>query len=125
MELEEEILELKNLLSKIDTILKSRTEFENEYYDFINIKKMLFYILDNYESLQSKDLQGFFEITDSFHRIIKEKIASLIDPSLKEQYHADYVVFLGELNLLEAKFFKKLYEESSDYAELVETLSKM
>ena len=68
------IISIKDGLNNIANILEVIPQLSIEFFDFLKIKKMLFYILENYDSLKSNNLKGFFDLISSFHNLLIIKI---------------------------------------------------
>ena len=99
---------VKKLFEDIDRMLIKLIPCSEEYYDFLSIEDMVFYILDGgfieYISL-------FKDLLSSFFEIISFKLISSMDYQLK------YEEFSSDLVDVEQFFYTEIYDPSDDYNE--------
>ena len=86
---------------------------------------MLFYILDNYDSLKSKDLRGFFDLIPLFYNLLIFKINYIEDSDLKNSYQNEYATFNSELSSASKEFHNTIYKRSSNHDDIMSEVSKI
>lgn len=122
---EDYIISIKDELNKIANILEVIPQLSIEFFAFLKIKKMLFYILDNYDSLKSKDLRGFFDLIPLFYNLLIFKINYIEDSDLKNSYQNEYATFNSELSSASKEFHNTIYKRSSNHDDIMSEVSKI
>ncbi len=119
------ISSIKDNLNNIANLLENTPQLSNEFLIFLRIKKMLFYILDNYDSLKSVDLNRFFNLITPFYKVLLLKINYIKNQDLKNQYQNEYNQFKSKLNTSMKDFHKNIYKRSDMHDEVMVKVSKI
>ena len=105
---------MKDSFNNVENTLSHLDFIEEEYYDFLSIKDMVFYILD-YGLIEHISL--FECLLGSFFEVISLKLNSSKD------YQIKYDEFSSELIDVEQFFYTEIYEPSENFNE--ETLAQI
>ena len=119
------IISIKDGLNNIANILEVIPQLSIEFFDFLKIKKMLFYILENYDSLKSNNLKGFFDLISSFHKLLIIKTNYINSSDLKKSYQNQYNIFTSELRSARKDFHKNIYKRSNNHDDIMIEVSKI
>lgn len=119
------IISIKNGLNNIANILEVTPQLSIEFFDFLKIKKMLFFILNNYDSLKSNNLNSFFDLITSFHKLLIIKINYINNSDLKKSYQNQYNIFTSELRSARKDFHKNIYKRSNNHDDIMIEVSKI
>lgn len=99
---------IKKLFENVEDILLKLIPSSDEYYDFLSIEDMVFYILD-YGLIEHMSL--FEYLLGSFFEVISFKLNSSKD------YQIKYDEFSSGLIDVEQFFYTEIYEPSDNYSE--------
>ena len=119
------ILNIKEELLSIANILYSIKDFKNEFFEFLKIKSMLHYILDNCDSIDFKDSKKIFESFYKFSDLIRFKIYALEKEDLYEEYWEEYQSFCLYLRNLKTFFHLNIYQRTGKYDDAIIETSKV
>lgn len=97
---------IKKLFENVEDILLKLIPSSDEYYDFLSIEDMVFYILD-YGLIEHISL--FEYLLGSFFEVISFKLISSKD------YQIKYEEFCSGLIDVEQFFYTEIYEPSENY----------
>ena len=110
--LDELIENIKDSFNNTENILSRFDFFEEEYYDFLSIKDMAFYILDDKSLLNN--ISMIKNLLNSFYHIVQFK-----KNSSNVEYDEKYELFSSNLIDVEQVFYSQIYEPSKNYDEEV------
>ena len=122
---EASIAVIKGKLNNIANILECIPKLSREFLDFLKIKKMLVFILNNYSSLKSQNLNIFFDLINSFHKLLVLKISFLKNSKLKNQYLEGYCEFKSQLKDSSEEFHRNIYQRLDVYDDLMCKVSEI
>ena len=92
-ELKNEVNSIENLTEEIFVKLKDDSSLKNEFFDFIKIKNMTNYILDDELISKNKHVSFVLNLVEEFYNLIKCKIEMNHHRISKEEYCLKYEEF--------------------------------
>lgn len=92
--------------------------FDNEYYDFFDIRNMFNYIFSDV-NLCKENISFFKETFRRFKDLIFNKIEIESGRNLEVDYVEEYDLFKEFLNKQKSIFFTEIFKSSSEYDELI------
>ena len=115
-DIEKIIYELKESFEKLDELLYTLVNYKKEYLNFLQIKRMTFYILEDYNLF--KHMNSIEKLFNSYYKVISSK-----NKLNEREYEKINKRFNKELLNFEQFFYTKVCKESENYNE--ETLSSI
>ena len=118
------VIIIQNELINIANILKPLEIFRVEYMEFLKIKTMLSYILENINGIDFDHTKLIFESIYNFNDLIKFKIRLMDDGSLDE-YYVELKKFISYLKDLESFFYLDVYEGTGEFDDVIIEMSEV
>lgn len=118
------VIIIQNELINIANILKPLEIFRVEYMEFLKIKTMLSYILENINGIDFDHTKLIFESIYNFNDLIKFKISLMDDGSLDE-YCVELKKFISYLKDLESFFYLDVYEGTGEFDDVIIEMSEV
>ena len=103
------ISSIKERLVNIAEILDESEGFENEYYAFLKIKKMIYYVLENIGSIAIEDCVRIFKSFSKFKILIQLKVSCLEGKIPEQVYQTTFDDFILYFRELREDFFLNIY----------------
>ena len=104
-------------------ILDESEEFEREYYTFLKIKKMIYYVLENIGSINREDCLRVFESFSKFNLLILLKFSYLDGRISQEEYQTKFDDFTLYLREFREYFYLNVYEKDGRFDALINEVS--
>ena len=104
-------------------ILDESEEFEREYYTFLKIKKMIYYVLENIESINREDCLRVFDSFSKFNLLILLKFNYLDGGISQEEYQTKFDDFTLYLREFREYFYLNVYEKDGRFDALINEVS--
>lgn len=112
-------------LVKIANILKPLKIFRKEYVEFLKIKTILSYILDNIDSIDFNHTKRIFESICKFNDLIEFKILAMENVGLEKHYDMELKKFISYLKDLESFFYLDIYESTGEFDDVIIKMSEV
>lgn len=120
------VLSIKEKLLSIANILYSLRDFKDEFFEFLKIKSMLYYILENYDSIDLNHSRKIFESFYKFSDLIRFKINVLEKDGPFDEYEKEYQSFNSYLRNLKTFFFHlNIYQNTGKYDDAIIETAKV
>ena len=100
---------IKRRLLYMAEILDESGDMISEYYAFLKIKKMIYYVLENIEYINPDDRLSIFNLFFEFKLLMLFKFSYLEGMMSKEEYQTKFDGFLSHLEELREHFFLNVY----------------
>lgn len=125
-----EIIKIKHEINDIAINLKKFSYYKKEYYSFLKIRNIFFFILNNKQLYSNKSnlifskslLENFADLMESKNLISSEEISSEEKDKL---YHKNYNQFIEFLNNEEDYFYQNIYSATNKHSETIKAVSNI
>ena len=118
------IVIIKKELLNFALVLKPLKTFRAEYIEFLKIKTMMYYVLENIDSIDFNHIKSIFELMYKFNDLIRSKFISIEENSL-ELYDAELKSYIFYLKDFESFFYSNIYERTGEFDDVIMEMSKV
>ena len=118
------IIIIQKELVNIANILKPLKIFRKEYIEFLKIKTILYYILENIDSIDYNHAKRILESIYKFNDLIEFKILAMENVGLEKHYNIELKKFISYIKDLESFFYLDIYETTGEFDDVIIKMSE-